>query len=157
MFTALMKSACCLTALLVGACATTEYIHGPGLNVAARVSRIDVVPLDENSKSATVSDPETLAAGQRLFSENDWQKNDDRPLIPHYHVSVTTSDGNATTFFLGFFSDPPRPPCYAFCSGYWMTAANADGTPRQDVYRALATSGQVFVLAQILDGTRRGD
>lgn len=143
----------CLVGLLVlvGCGPVPEYVRGPGIPTTTFV-QVQIDPLkDETAKRVIVTKPESLRFFQRVCNDNAWQKNDDdRPLVPHYRLTMTAKDGTTSTYFLGSFSDPPLPPCFHFCSGYWLTAAKRDGGgPRGDSYRALATSGDLLHLMEL--------
>lgn len=142
--------------VLTGAgCATAPLVKGPGIPRDAQVSRIEVRPLDPGADHPrSISDRAGLEAALPLFAEDGWEQNDGMPMVPHYRVQVRQGDGSELSYFLGTFSDPPRAPCFSFCTGFWLAPAGADGNPSPGKFRTLATSGDLDRVSRLLgDGS----
>lgn len=138
-------------ALVCAGCASSELKSGPGLAADAPPTRVVIEPIEKSDgRRAVLTDAASMRTSQRLFSAEGWEQTDDE-LVPHYRVHVTTPDGHSSTFFIGTFSDPPRPPCFSLCSGFWASAATPDGRPLRGMRRALATSRDMFAVSQLLE------
>jgi hypothetical protein len=89
-----------------------------------------------------------------LFTSDGWWKNQNR-LVPTHRIELRSAEGEVTTYWMGTFSNPPRPPCFWFCSGFWLAASAADGALLPDKIKALATSGQMAAVGDLLWPTGR--
>jgi hypothetical protein len=84
-----------------------------------------------------------------LFSPQAWWKNDEQ-LIPHWRIELHGEGGEIVTYWMGTFSDPPRFPCYMFCSGFWAAASTPTGAIAPELIKPLATSTEMFEAGDFL-------
>ena len=99
-----------------------------------------------------VTEEEKIRSALAIFSTHGWQ----RPpgdLVPQYRVQLFTAAGAPLTYWIGTFSDPPRFPCYWFCSGYWLAPSDSAGHLDRSTYKSLASSGAMFAVSDLLDSS----
>ena len=82
-------------------------------------------------------------ARSSAFAARAWQAAEGRDLVPMYRLEFLHDDTVAATYYLGTNSNPPRFPCYWFCSGWWLGAAAADGS--LDPTRYLGLSENMYL------------
>src|SRR5437763_8672933 len=116
-----------LLVMLLASCARTERIKGPTISTQLPIAQIAIEPLHTKDGSPVVlTEEKTIKTALTLFSSDGCQKSD-RELVPRYRVQLITQAGNSFTYWIGTFSDPPRFPCYWFCSGFWLASSTPDG------------------------------
>jgi hypothetical protein len=133
--------------LALCACASTQYAKGPGVARGVEIARIDVAELGGTPTSVT--DPKVVRQAAALFRVDGWEPAEDNPLHAHYRVTLHARDGRRFEYLLGTWSDPPRAPCFAFCTGFWAASPQ-----RKGVLLSLATSGDLYTLDGLLSRTR---
>ena len=135
--------------ILITAC--SRDVQGPIIAPEPRVVTIVVEPLGESSRHpTTIVDHAIIEQTLILFAAAGWESNDD-VLLPTHRIRLLRQDGTTLTYWVGVLSNPPRFPCYWFCTGNWVAAANPDGSLRPQMRKILATSWQMFVMGKLLD------
>ena len=140
--------------ILTSAC--TRVVQGPVLATDPPITTILVEPLDTTTRHpVTIVDQAIIERSLYLFAGHAWEENDD-VLVPTHRIQLFRQDGSTLTYWLGSLSNPPRFPCYSFCSGWWVAAANPDGSLRPSMRHILASSVQMFDVGTLLIPTNRG-
>ena len=148
-----LKAMHLLLVMFLAGCARTEPVRGPSIEAESQIVKIAVEPLHPNDGSPIVlTEEKAINSVLNLFSSDGWDKND-RELVPHYRVRLVTQAGNSFTYWIGTFSDPPRFPCFWFCSGFWLASSTPEGQIDRSIYKTLATSGQMFEVDGLLSPT----
>lgn len=130
-----------------------EIVPGPVLEANVRVVKIIVKSLEENKEQKIVDDPIEIKEALGLFSAYSWKKNQNNPLLPLYKIDLHKEAGKYSTYWLGSYSNPPRFPCYSFCSGWWLAASGEDGNIDRTRYTSLASSGAMLSVGKLLDNS----
>jgi hypothetical protein len=141
---------------LASACTAREEVQGPPIAARVEVTSIVVSSLDSaDARVLEVADPEFVEQAVAVFSPNGWRKND-VPLIPTHRFELRGSAGTLATYWVGSFSNPPRFPCYSFCSGYWAAASTPDGGIVSEQIKPLATSFDMWRVGFLIAPQDRG-
>jgi hypothetical protein len=136
-------------AILVTTC--SHEVRGPRIDAEPRLVSITIVPTERTTgHSATLVDPAALQLAVDLLSAEGWEENNDE-LRPTHRIQLLREDGSTVTYWLGTLSDPPRFPCFGFCSGFWAAASAPSGTLRPEARKILATSEQMFAVGRLLE------
>ena len=126
-------------------------VAGPALPDSAAVSSIRVTPIGPAEGAPyEVSDGVAAIVSSRALSEHGWSAARGRDLAPLYRLDPMDGSRVVAVYWLGANSHPPRFPCYALCSGWWIGGSTEAGTFDATRYSGL-TSGASFPL---LDGLR---
>jgi hypothetical protein len=141
---------------LFAACTPPEVAEGPGVDPHIPVVKIIVENLRSGELSQTVvTKQEKIRSALPIFSTVGWQKSDGE-LVPQYRVQLFTPAGSRLIYWIGTFSQPPRFPCYWFCSGYWLASSDAAGHLNPSTYKSLASSGATFAVGDLLRPSSTG-
>jgi hypothetical protein len=134
---------------------TRQFVLGPSIPLQSAVE-IQVRPLDpSDGEPFRLVDRATIDRAIRLFSPQGWWANDDA-LVPHWRIDLLGEEGRVVTYWMGTFSDPPRFPCYMFCSGFWAAASTPAGELAPDLIKPLATSIDMFEVGGLLRPSHGG-
>jgi hypothetical protein len=132
--------------LLASGCAIRYAQPGPVPPAAVQVTEVRVTSIPPaEAASRTISDPEkirVIAQSGNIGSDGWWQARG-QELLPLYRVDLVRKDGELATYWLGVNSYPARFPCYALCSGWWISPSTPDGRIDESRFRGM-TSTQYF-------------
>jgi hypothetical protein len=125
------------------AAACTHPIPGPVPpdSVQVREVRVEALP-PRPGIQRSISDPDTLGSIARSYaiSSRGWVSSRGRELEPLYRIEILEHEGSRTAYWLGANSHPPRFPCYALCSGWWVAPSTEVGTIDASRYKDLPDS-----------------
>jgi hypothetical protein len=134
----------------MAACA--PYIQGPPIRDTPTIVSVSVELLDAYRPPSVVRDQRSIELALAVLSPEGWVENDG-DLIPTYRLILTRDDSTTLIYWIGTFSDPPRFPCYWFCSGFWAGSSTPDGDLRRDLIKPLATGGDKLAVSDLLNAT----
>jgi hypothetical protein len=83
------------------------------------------------------------------LSEVGWSSSRSRELLPQYRVDLVRREGGPITYWLGTNAHPPRFPCYALCSGWWIASSTASGVIDASRYKGLPDSVYPYLLQDL--------
>jgi hypothetical protein len=128
-----------------------RVVQGPQLASDPPVIGITIEPTSQNlGRSVRIIDRTAIDSALKLLSRGIWWENHDE-LIPTHRIQLVRADGKVLTYWIGDFSNPPRFPCYQFCSGSWAAASSPDGKILPRIIKPLATTGDMFALDDLLE------
>lgn len=106
-----------------------------------REVRVEALP-PEPASTHVIDDPSKLDSIARSYavSSEGWVESRGRELLPLYRLDLIARDGARATYWLGTNSHPPRFPCYALCSGWWIAPSSASGTLDASRFKGLPSS-----------------
>ena len=116
-------------ALLAGCAAASA---GPTAVPPAGVWAVRVTPLAPAAGGvASIIDPGEVRAiaASEAFAAHGWFATRGAPLSPRYRIDLLGEDGARTSYWVGSGAQPPRFPCYLFCTGWWI----APGGPTKEI------------------------
>lgn len=79
-------------------------------------------------------------ASSSALSEYGWVAAQGRPLEPLYRLDLMDGTETVGVYWLGTNAHPPRFPCYALCSGWWVGGSAASGELDATRYKGLVSS-----------------
>jgi hypothetical protein len=104
-------------------CARAGLVEGPSPPDIAIVTSIVITPLDGVAReSRTFDDPARIRAIllSQAFAQQGWSPVGTRNLEPLYRIEFRVRGQGVFVYLLGSNSYPPRFPCYALCTGWWL-------------------------------------
>ena len=119
-----------------------DLSHVSAIHVTALVPEFGAP--DRRERQITDESTVSSVASGTAFRLSRWLSSR-RQLVPVYRIEFLDGDTTQATYYLGANSYPPRFPCYAFCSGWWLGTAREDGTFDSTRYVGL-TSTQYWPL-----------
>src|SRR5262245_64283200 len=138
-----MTRAARLAALaLVAGCAAPQA-PAPATRPPPGVWAVRVTSLAPDSEGpASIIDPELVesVAASPAFAASGWSANSGAPLAPRFRIDLLGDDGAHASYWVGSGAQPPRFPCYAFCSGWWIAPSGSTREIDSGVYKALDES-----------------
>jgi hypothetical protein len=95
-----------------------------------------------------VDDPEKVRAIARSWaiSPSGWVESRGRRLIPAYRIELRDSAEIRATYWLGTNANPPRFPCYALCSGWWIAGSDSAGSIDASRFKGLPDAVYFYFL-----------
>jgi len=135
-------------AILAG-CAAPPATQAPATGPPPGVWAVRVTPLAADPDGvASIVDPgevEEIAASE-AFGRHGWVATGGAPLAPRYRIDLLGDDGARASYWVGSGPQPPRFPCYAFCTGWWIAPASATKEIDRGLYKGLpeSVSGPLF-------------
>jgi hypothetical protein len=140
-------------AWLATGCAHEPTLTSPAPLPASEIQEVRITSMPPAAEfSRTVSDRQKIdsLAASWLFAPTGWLPAGRRELLPLYRIALVGSQARASVFWLGANSHPPRFPCYAICSGWWIAPSAPDGGVDASRYKPL-TSAMYFPLHRDLE------
>jgi hypothetical protein len=129
--------------LLASGCVIRDALPGPAPPAAGQVAEVRVTSMPPaDAPSRIISDPErvrSIAQSHNISSDGWWQARG-RELLPLYRIDLVGKDGSLATYWLGTNNHPARFPCYAICSGWWISPSTADGKIDETRYRGMTST-----------------
>ena len=117
----------------------------PAILSAVRVTRI--VPVED--KPYDVLDEAESIASSWALSEYGWVEARGRTLEPIYRLEFVSGTDIVAVYWLGTNAHPPRFPCYAICSGWWIGASTATGELDTTRYKGLTSTHYFHLLGDL--------
>lgn len=141
-----------LCALAFSGCAIHDALPTappPAADEIIEIRVTSIPPADATSR--TISDPDKIntLAGSGPVSANGWWQARGRELLPLYRIDFVRKDGSLATWWLGTNNYPARFPCYAICSGWWLSPSGADGQIDATRYRGMTSATYFHFLREL--------
>jgi hypothetical protein len=128
---------------LLAGCAVAPAAKAPATLPPGSVWAVRVTPLPPDpGEVASVVDPGEVRAiaASEAFAAHGWAATGGAPLSPRYRIDLLGDDGARASFWLGTGAQPPRFPCYAFCTGWWIAPAGPTREIDATAYKGLPES-----------------
>lgn len=130
-----------LLILILCGCTHTNWIEGPQIFIPEDIDKITIISLNNKDNTTfTVSEHNEIQEITAIFSQYNWQVNEDIQFKPHLKIVLFNKSAETKVYWLGLYSDQSLFPCYALCSGYWLMASDSNGNVNSEIYKTLATS-----------------
>ena len=139
-------------ALVLSACVIRDALPTAPPPAADGVIEIRVTSLPPaEAMSRTIRDPEKIRslAESAAISADGWWRARGRELLPLYRIDLVSKDGGMETWWLGTNSYPARFPCYAMCSGWWLSPSVAEGRIDATRYRGMRSATYLQFLGDL--------
>jgi len=127
----------------IAACTPLVSVEGPTPPAVPTISSVVVTSLESaGQESRVLNHPVRVKRilSSYAFSPRGWSRTGSRRLLPIYRLDLHTDTGVAAVYWLGTNSYPPRFPCYALCSGWWLAASSLSGDLEPTRYKPLPDS-----------------
>lgn len=130
-----------LLIIVLCGCSHTNWIDGPQTFMPGDIDKITIISLNNKDKTPfTVSGYSEIQEVSPIFSQYNWQVNEDIQYKPHFKIVLFNKSAETKVYWLGFYSDQSISPCFKFCSGHWLMASDSNGNANSEIYKSLATS-----------------
>jgi hypothetical protein len=142
--------------LATSACETLAPVPGPPPLALDQITEVRVAELSEESgerspRQRSFRDPDKIREIAKLYalSSAGWHGGCCFESLPLYRVDVIGGPGSQVTYWVGTYSHPARPPCFWFCTGWWIAPSDAAGAIDPSIRKELGAEGQYlpFVFA----------
>jgi hypothetical protein len=133
-------------------CGVPSSTPGPPPPIESRVTAVRVSKLiNVTRESWQITDRTAVSAIAQspAFSAGIWLPALGRDLVPSYRVEFLRDSTVESIYFLGTNSYPPKFPCYWFCSGWWLGAAQPDGSFDPSRYSDIPESRYLRLLREL--------
>jgi hypothetical protein len=130
-------------ALLSTGCAHESRLTAPPAPPAAAIREIrihSIPPADSPDRMVTDRRRIDIAAASWAFAKEGWLPAGRRELLPLHRIVLVSQSGPPAVFWLGLNSHPPRFPCFALCSGWWVAPSTPAGEFDASRYKGLTSA-----------------
>ena len=138
--------------LLLSGCVIHDALPTDPPPAADEITEIRVTSIPPaDAMSRTIREPDKIRsiAGSRPVSANGWLQARGRELLPLYRIDFVGKNGGLATWWLGTNNYPARFPCYATCSGWWLSPSGADGRIDATRYRGMTSATYFHFLGEL--------